>query len=454
MRNPLALRGTIGRGAYLAWGIGLFALKLPLDAWLVGLLLDRPWEPSFYLTPLRWPEVYPVDSAWHAVLFGATSLPFLWMGVGLTLRRLRDAGLPTALLALFVFPILNLLFFVLLAFMPSAPRPRAVPVLPPAPRLASPPGTGVVWQIVGANLLGGAVLAATFAVSVLWLGAYGSALFLAAPFLHGFCVARALRPLGFTSSGTVAAATVGVLCACLLLLTLGREGIGCLVMALPLLLPAVAAGAMIGGVATAEAPRRPSAGGRALLLLLGPLAAAVEHALRVPPDVHEVTSTVAIAATPEQIWPLVVAFPALPEPDEFLFRAGIAYPTSARIDGEGEGAVRHCTFNTGPFVEPITAWQPPYRLAFDVVDSPQPMIEWNPLFAHVDAPHLHGFFRAQRGEFRLEPLPDGRTRLCGTTWYAHGLRPEWYWALWSNLMVHRIHTRVLDHIAALAEGRR
>jgi hypothetical protein len=46
-------------------------------------------------------------------------------------------------------------------------------------------------------------------------------------------------------------------------------------------------------------------------------------------------------------------------PPGWLYAAGVAYPLRARIHGEGVGAVRHCEFTTGAFVEPITAWEPP-----------------------------------------------------------------------------------------------
>jgi hypothetical protein len=81
------------------------------------------------------------------------------------------------------------------------------------------------------------------------------------------------------------------------------------------------------------------------------------------------------------------------------------------------------------------------------------MQEWNPFHGpdEVHAAHLHGYFQARQGQFELTPQPDGTTRLVGTTWYSHGLRPEPYWRLWSDLMVHAIHRRVLDHIRREAE---
>ena len=58
----------------------------------------------------------------------------------------------------------------------------------------------------------------------------------------------------------------------------------------------------------------------------------------------------------------VVSFPPLAEPGDRLFRTGIAYPTRAEIHGHGVGAVRHCVFSTGTFVEPIEVWDEPLLL--------------------------------------------------------------------------------------------
>ena len=134
-----------------------------------------------------------------------------------------------------------------------------------------------------------------------------------------------------------------------------------------------------------------------------------------------------------------------------MFRSGIAYPVRASIQGRGVGAVRHCEFSTGPFVEPITAWEEPRRLAFDVTEQPHPMRELSP-YRNIAPAHLNGFFRSQHGQFLLTALPDGRTRLDGTTWYAQNLWPNRYWRVWSDYLVHRIHTRVLEHIKAESEA--
>jgi hypothetical protein len=60
--------------------------------------------------------------------------------------------------------------------------------------------------------------------------------------------------------------------------------------------------------------------------------------------------------------------------------------------------------------------------------------------------HLHAYFVSRRGQFLLTQLPNGHTVLEGTTWYTDKIRPNFYWDLWSDYIVHSIHTRVLEHI--------
>jgi hypothetical protein len=59
-----------------------------------------------------------------------------------------------------------------------------------------------------------------------------------------------------------------------------------------------------------------------------------------------------------------------------------------------------------------------------------------------------------QGQFQLTPLPGGRTRLNGTTWYHHTMWPVKYWQIWSDQIIHAIHRRVLHHVKELAEGDR
>jgi hypothetical protein len=73
------------------------------------------------------------------------------------------------------------------------------------------------------------------------------------------------------------------------------------------------------------------------------------------------------------------------------------------------------------------------------------MKEWSP-YEIVHAPHVIGSMRSLRGEFRLVPLPGGRTRLEGSTWYRLTLAPNAYWSWFADRIVRAIHDRVLRHV--------
>jgi len=223
------------------------------------------------------------------------------------------------------------------------------------------------------------------------------------------------------------------------------EGLICIGMALPLAWIVAWPGAVLGRIMARRATLAPTGAGMALLV---PLFLGIEPH-RAPPS-HEVVTVVEIAAPPDVVWQHVVTFPDLPPPTERLFRAGVAAPVRARIEGKGVGAVRYCDFTTGSFVEPITAWDENRLLAFDIIAQAPPMTEWSP-YRNVNPPHLDGYFRATHGEFRLTPLPGGRTRLEGRTAYVVDMFPQRYWTLPAGRIVAAIHERVLRHIAALAE---
>jgi hypothetical protein len=190
-----------------------------------------------------------------------------------------------------------------------------------------------------------------------------------------------------------------------------------------------------------------------LLIILFPGFMILERASQPQSSVYAVQTSVIVDAPREVVWENLIAFAELPPPNESLFKTGIAYPIRAQIDGEGVGAVRHCVFSTGEFVEPIRVWDQPELLKFDVASQPPVMKEWS-LYDTIKPPHLENYLVSHQGQFRLVPLADGRTLLEGTTWYENRMWPGQYWRIWSDFIIHRIHNRVLKHIRKLSEDKR
>lgn len=276
-------------------------------------------------------------------------------------------------------------------------------------------------------------------------GIYGLTIFVLLPAIVGGLATWIFRPA--TGGRAASSGALTVLVALCALLGLGFEGVICLLMASPLALPLGALGGWL--VYRAQSSSAAARGGIAMLLLLPP--AGLTWDTHAQPPVFEVRTAITIAASPEQVWQRVVTFSELPEPREWYFRAGLAYPKRARIVGSGAGATRYCEFSTGPVVEPIEVWDQPRLLRFRVTENPAPMREWSP-YADVVPKHLHGYLVSRQGQFRLTRLPANHTLLEGTSWYQHGLWPAEYWRWWSDAIIHRVHWRVFNQIKTLAEA--
>jgi hypothetical protein len=291
---------------------------------------------------------------------------------------------------------------------------------------------------------------ATILTGVVVLSTYGGTLFLLTPFLIGavsaFVANRTYRRER-SASILIGLGALGLIGGTLLLFAL--EGAICIAMAVPLAVPLQIMGSLLGhAMGRGDAPAITSI---SMLLLVGPMAPVMDRFVPAP-ETRTVLTSIEVNATPADVWENVVSFSEITDEPAWYFRAGLAYPLRARISGTGPGAVRHCEFTTGAFVEPITVWDAPRTLAFDVSAQPAPLQEWSP-YTRVYAPHLDGFFQTSHGEFRLVALDGGRTRLEGRTWYALRMQPALYWNTIADAILHAVHRRVLEHVKRSAEAR-
>ncbi len=453
--------GTIHRARYTLIGLGAFAVKFALDRFVALELFHREWLPWNYVVfpwrpnvignaqPKPWLQPAGSDDFQFVAAMLLIAIPFIWLGVTLTVQRLRDAGQPLWLVVLFFVPVINVLFLLLLCvigthsrteFRGVAPWPQTRCVGSWVPRSK----TGAGLMAIGATLVAGLAFTA-FSTQV--LKTYGVGLFVAAPFCLGLfsvLVYSYHEPRTMIQCLTVSLVPIAILGGVLVVVAI--EGIICIAMAAPFAAGLAAFGGAIGFAIQAgywKARQAPAVLG--VVLLFTPGFAGVEQVLKPQPGTFMVKSAVEVNAPAEKVWKEVVSFGQIAPPKEMIFRAGIAYPMRAEMIGSGVGAERHCVFSTGAFVEPIHVWDAPRLLRFGVSENPPPMHEMTP-YAHIHAPHLHGYFVSHQGQFLLTALPGGRTRLEGTTWYSHTMWPEMYWHLWSDYAIHRIHMRVLEHI--------
>src|SRR5262249_11285979 len=224
--------GRVSPAAYPAVGVVGVAIKPNLDRLIAASYLG--YNNSFnYWVPLgkaaQLDRLSNTEAKFLATLLLA-SVPFIWVGVAMTLKRLRDAGQPVWLVVFFFVPFINLLFFLLLCALPPQershesegapwPGPHGIDRFIPHSKIGSAALSLAVTTVLGF----GFVLMGT-----LVLGAYGWGLFVALPFCLGMfsvllysyheprewfdCMAVALLPVALVGGALFLVAIEGIIC--------------------------------------------------------------------------------------------------------------------------------------------------------------------------------------------------------------------------------------------------
>jgi hypothetical protein len=449
-------QGTVHRGTYAFVGLTLFAIKHNIDRIVATAAFGRRFTIFNYWIPptdaIRVDNLSTNDARFLTTML-LLSIPFVWIGLSLTVRRLRSTGIPLGFVALFFAPFLNLVFFAVLCLIPDRkPSIGLVTGGEPAERVFSPviPSDPFGSAAIGAILTG---LVGSLAVylGVQSIGVYGWGTFVALPFCMGMAsvlIHTYHRPQ--TLASCLLVSVVSVLVVGVILFAVAVEGFVCIMMAVPVATPL----AMLGGLFAFLLQRSKhvvSQGSMMCVLAVLPLTlTGVEKINDVDPPVRTVETNIRIHAPADKVWRNLVAFSDIPLSDEWLFRLGIAQPVRAEIDGTGVGSIRRCDFTTGTFVERIEGWEENRFFAFSIVSPAEGMREFSPYNIHPR--HLDGYFVPQAAEFYLIANDDGTTTLKGTSRYRNAMWPGLYWRLWSDAIIHRVHVRVFEHVKTLAEN--
>ena len=357
--DPVELRRKpMGPARFFAIGIFLFAIKFALDHTIARVVFHQDWSIFNYLIPN---EVFtiptlPVSQRRFDLAMLAIALPFVWIGITITVQRLGDAKMPRWLAALFFLPIINLFFFTVLSVLPSARRKSVIsgvetpsarvpmPVIPIALDYGLDDPTPIENSLLGRVLprsTEGAMLVAIFAPAFMGIGAtmlgasvmrnYGLGLFVGMPFFMGMVSAvlfgyRTPRSL----SACILVALAATACGGALLILVAIEGLGCLIMFLPLALPIAVLGAIVG-YAIQRRPNHYGGSDRSLwsVTALLPAMLVIEGMFPSHAAVIPVTTTVEIDAPPAVVWQNVIAFGRIDVPLDWPSRGSCVPDSSA-----------------------------------------------------------------------------------------------------------------------------
>lgn len=426
------------RSTYLAGSIALIASQ-NLVAWFARqtYAIERPLDFEFWLTPLSSTlEIWRLPAIWGVVIF-AYCLLVAWLLALLSFKLAQQTNRGFVLAVLSVVPVVQLAAIALNAGLPSK---NALDEEGQASRHAS--------KSVALGLLAGiALIVFAVLVSAVTFGTYGWGLFVMTPFLVGITTGYLVNSEGdLGSSRTMNLAIVSAGLGSLALIVLALEGIVCILLAAPLAVPIVMLGAALGrGLAIARYNRRNPLASVAVLPMIFVLEAAI------PPESPIMTRyEIEIGASADSVWqaltrsePIEVA-PGLPA------LAGLAYPTSGKLEGEGVGAKRIGAFSTGTATEVVTEWKPNRVLAFHVENQPPAMEEMSP-YRRVHAPHVQGYFVTGETRFELTPMGSNRTLLRVSSGHRLRIDPVPYWEPIARLAIRQNVGRVLEDIKEKSE---
>jgi hypothetical protein len=223
------------------------------------------------------------------------------------------------------------------------------------------------------------------------------------------------------------------------------EGTICIVMFTPVALVASTIGGVAAGLIVRHTRSSRSKGATlacvmCLPLLLGPF----ESRFLAQRELRTVENVIDIQASPAAVWRNIERVPRIATSElqpSWSHSIGFPDPVEATLSAEGIGGVRHATFQGEVlFIETIDAWDPDRRLGFSI-RAQTDQIPPTTFDEHVTVGGK--YFDVLHGEYMLEPLSNGRTRLHLTSRSRVSTDFNWYAHLWTDAVMNDLQQRIL-----------
>jgi hypothetical protein len=299
-----------------------------------------------------------------------------------------------------------------------------------------------------------AVIYALLLYSIEWMPDWGGLPFISGLLLLPMAVAS-VASVAFDPRGTQSFwrhVKIGWICTtvfiAIAIVFLGEAGL-CAVMAAPLFYLGSAIGSIVSGVSLRKLRSRSAS---CCLIVLPLLGLPAEPYVPAPMLEGEVRTIVVINAPAETVWRNTVEIPTI-APEELVWTfshdiVGIPQPIDARMQGTGVGAVRHLRWTRGvTFEEVVKEWQPERHLSWTFRFAPDSIPADVEGHVKVDS----GYLKLANGDYRLSPLPNGKTQLTLTTHYVIATPMNLYCRWWGDIFLNDFHGAVLNVIRQRAE---
>jgi len=241
---------------------------------------------------------------------------------------------------------------------------------------------------------------------------------------------------------------------CAAMLAFLIEGWICVIMYLPVGLAFSSVGGIVAGlIARNKRLKRVGNITTACILFLPFIFSPLESSLLNRRDIRVVENVIDVQAPPAAVWDQIKTVPAIRKNElqpSWSHHIGFPDPIAATLSYEGVGGVRQASFDGGVlFIETVDVWEPQHRLAFSIHPETA-KIPNTTLDEHVT---IGGpYFDVLRGEYRIEPLLNGKVRLHLTSWQRVSTDFNWYAHLWTDAVMSDLQQRILHVVQQRAEA--
>lgn len=297
------------------------------------------------------------------------------------------------------------------------------------------------WLVLCFFIIAGPALAFT--------GEYGYALFVTVPICLGYSYSMLRGLHGKKRLGQLILGTsILGLIACLFFLVVGVEGLICVVMALPIVIPLMILGTLLAYAiqkrlwAKVYTP--------VLLLMLNPLSLVYDVTYN-NYRTSTVTTQMVVNAPAQVVWQQIASPFNFGKADFFWLKRGISYPENMSVVGKGDSMFLQCHYSNGNLLAPVLVYQPNSTLRFKLTEPPVSMRETS-FYPGIQPQHVSSKFFVEYGEFKIIATGSNQCIVNATTAYQYKIGPEAYWELWSNFLIDKMHLHVLHKIKAQSEA--
>lgn len=268
-----------------------------------------------------------------------------------------------------------------------------------------------------------------FALLEFGITAYGWVFFVLLPFSLGLVIgSMPVRKWAYLGGA------IAIIIFIILLLAGGLEGMVCVLMALPIIIPLVWLGVVLRKYLVKKGVMEPTDNFKSLVwpLLIILFGGPLEKWL----DPHE-TKIVDVRTerifpyTPEQVYDAIKSVDTLDAAKPFLIKLDLPVPEKCVLEKEAVGGIRTCYFTGGKITEKITELERGRVLKMDVVDYQLTGRKWL------------GFKEAI---YYFEKVGTDSCRMIRITTYTSVLKPRFYWEPLEKMGIQQEHEYVFDNL--------